>query len=173
MGLDITAYSKLTPAPNAEYDPVEDGLPMDSADFWLAHRETIMWTEEQWPGRTTGVEPGMVYATGERLTFSAGSYGGYGQWRTWLATVAGFQSPQDVWEANNPTGPFVELIDFADNEGVIGPVVAAKLAKDFADYEGAACKAVEDNDNNWNIERYRMWRRAFELAANQGAVEFR
>jgi hypothetical protein len=39
---------------------------------------------------------------------------------------------EQVWAAR-PEGPFVELIDFADNEGMIGPRAAAKLAKDFAD----------------------------------------
>lgn len=66
------------------------------------------------------------------------------------------------------TSPFFELIHFADNEGVIGPVVSAKLAKDFRDnYE----RAKAFGDGYW-LSKYEKWMAAFEMAADNGAVEF-
>jgi hypothetical protein len=73
----------------------------------------------------------------------------------------------DCWE-NHSTGPFYELINFFDNEGTLGPVVAAKLAKDFADHRSKA-EQVEDV---FFVESYREWDKAFQMAAKQGAVEF-
>ena len=67
--------------------------------------------------------------------------------------------------------PFVELINFPDNEGVIGPVVAAKLAKDFAEFEHRAeeYSASIPDGTDW-LENYREWKCAFEMAAKDGAV---
>jgi hypothetical protein len=72
-------------------------------------------------------------------------------------------------------GPFYELINFADHEGVIGPKTSAKLAGDFAAFAEkskafAESLSVEDRDG-WN-ELYELWRRAFEVAAHRGAVLF-
>lgn len=168
MGLDITAYRKLTPAPDAAR---EDGCMVDWEKHFDAHTASIEFTEENWPGHSAGIQPGMAYSFADKHHFRAGSYGGYGAWRNWLAQVAGWRSAEECWEA--PPGqqhakPFFELIHFADNEGVIGPKVAAKLAKDFADNQ----KRAEETGDEWEIAQYRHWRKAFEMAADDGAVEF-
>ena len=60
----------------------------------------------------------------------------YCKWRNRLAEMAGLGSAEAVRTNPEKEGlPLVELIDFSDCEGVIGPKVAARLAKDFADYE--------------------------------------
>ena len=64
--------------------------------------------------------------------------------------------------------PFVELIDFADNEGYIGPTVAAKLARDFAQHEASI---LSPEVEGWQAKLYRDWRHAFELAADNGCVD--
>lgn len=165
MGLDVTAYKKLTPAPNAKLD--EHGWPDDDAHYRNFDSGTIDWTEGNWPGRTEGLKPG-VYSFEDSHGFRAGSYGGYNQWRRWLAKVAGLGTPEEIWASDDPKGPFVELINFADNEGVIGPVVSAKLAKDFADNEDRISKLGYD----YEIAKYREWRKAFEMAADGGCVDF-
>ena len=68
--------------------------------------------------------------------------------------------------------PFVELINFSDCEGVIGPKVAAKLAKDFADYEDRASAFAAKFKDDFFLALYREWRRAFEWAADGGMVHF-
>lgn len=165
MGLDITAYRQLKPAPDAQLDA--DGYPKEWGKFLRIDTPTLAWTEDNFPGRANGLTAG-VFSFAESHGFRAGSYGGYGMWRNWLAQRAGHGSAQRVWE-NVTEGPFVELINFADNEGYIGPTVAAKLAKDFADHQAAVLAA---GDEPWCADLYRSWRRAFEIAADGGCVDF-
>lgn len=165
MGLDIVAFRRLTPAHEAAVD--DDGCPIDHDRYCRIFQSSIDFADKYWPGRTEGVSAG-IYLHQARYDFRAGSYGGYGEWRRALARFAGFESAESVWAAH-PTGPFVELIDFADNEGVIGPIVAAKLAKDFADGQDRA----DQSPDAWFRDRYAKWRTAFEMAADCGAVDFR
>jgi hypothetical protein len=150
MGLDITAYRKLIPAPDAEMD---DGYPVDWENVWLPGT-SMEWSESIWPGRADGVPSAtMPYRFAEKFTFRAGSYGGYGDWRRWLGRMAKTETA------------FAELVEFADNEGVIGSVVAAKLAQDFADHADIA-------GGGWDGDLFQKWREAFEMAADGGAVDF-
>jgi hypothetical protein len=59
-------------------------------------------------------------------------------------------------------------VNFSDCEGDIGEVVAKKLAKDFADWDARA-KATGD-DQVYHL--FGLWRKAFELASDGGAVSF-
>lgn len=161
MGLDITAYRGLVKVANPELD--EYGSPVDWQSQWLAHPVSIGWAETHFPGRSAGIEPGAVYTFAETMRFRAGSYGGYNQWRSHLAEMAGY--------SEGTAGPFSELINFADNEGVIGPVVAAKLAADFREHEQRADEYAK-KAGDWWLDKYRLWRRAFEMAADGGAVDF-
>jgi hypothetical protein len=171
MGLDITAYRGLT--------KVED---REEADFIVGFA-LIGWVE--WPGRTAGLERGAVYASTDRFGFAAGSYGNYNAWREELAQMAGYplghyEQYGKQWPSyavacwNGAQGPFAELINFADNEGMIGPVVAAKLLKDFEEHEARAMQWAQGlgDDEAWFIEKYRDWRKAFTYAADNGAVNF-
>lgn len=173
MGLDIVAYRRLTPAPNAPVSEADDGNPVDYERFTLLHPEVMAWAEQAFPGRAEGISPG-VYSYDEKFGFHAGSYGGYNEWREELARRAGYpvgdgderhRHSSGAWAAGG--GPFWELIHFSDSEGVIGPVVSAKIANDFATFQDAAGKV------GWFAECYAKWRRAFEMAADGGAVYFR
>lgn len=65
------------------------------------------------------------------------------------------------------TGPFSELINFSDCEGVIGPKTAAKLARDFAAFEAQAEAWGDDF-----YDQYLNWEEVFLMAADGGAVAF-
>jgi hypothetical protein len=130
MGLDISYFSQLAPAPD-----VEDG-PVERDKYVRFFQSELDWTEMNWPGHSDGIKAG-VYSFAESGDFKAGSYSYYTWWRDQLARFALGKPAVRVW-TENPSGPFIELIHFADNEGVIGPKMAAKLAKDFADYEDRA-----------------------------------
>lgn len=159
MGLDITAMRKLRKVENPILD--EDGYPEDWEKQWKPGA-SMEWSEEHFPGRGEGVEINSVYEFEEKFDFRAGSYFGYGAWRDELDKFKG-----DV--------AFQELINFADNEGVIGPVVAKKLYEDFNKYEVEAeehSKNVENSDGEWFIYKYRQWKKAMELASDNGAVDF-
>ena len=171
MGLDITAYRQLREAPNAELDV--DGYPKG--------RETKLYENTDFPGRMEGLKDRGVYAYEEAFGFRAGSYGGYNQWRNELARMAGYPLGRDepmlshaasAWSGKLDHMPFVELVNFADNEGTIGPVVAAKLAKDFADWDDRAQVFGSNLNEEWFYRQYCNWRKAFEMAADAGAVSF-
>lgn len=165
MGLDITAYRQLQGPVSQDQD--EDGP-------WLSA------TDSAFIARTDGLEEGAYASAAEEFDFRAGSYGGYNQWRDELAKLAGYPAmrhapsygpPRDLhaasaWQADS--GPFWELINFSDCEGTIGPKTSAKLAADFAAHQEKADAHAE----GWFRELYAKWRKAFEMAADGGAVSF-
>lgn len=71
-----------------------------------------------------------------------------------------------AWAATG--GPFWELINFSDCEGVLGPATSAKLAGDFATWQE---KADQHPDEAFRV-LYARWRKACEMAADGGALVF-
>lgn len=176
MGLDISAYRKI-----AKVDAVFDagGEPIDPTTRESIEYDMQAYRNDEFPGRADDIEDRAIYRAQECMGFHAGGYGGYNHWRNELAKLAGYPLGQyeqygKPWDSycvacwNGATGPFSELIHFSDCEGVIGAAVAAKLAKDFADFQDAADK---HEDQRFTL-KYAEWRKAFEMAADGGAVTF-
>lgn len=172
MGLDISAFSKLVEEPNVERD--EDGYPADYDSY------ITFYDNPSFPGRYEGLKAGMAYSCAEDSDYAGLciGYGGYSAWREQLACMAGYEAKEferygskemsccvPCWEGEK--GPFAEQINFSDCEGTIGPVVSAKLAKDYADF---AEKAEVIGGRFW--EKYQEFKRCFEVAADNGAVKF-
>lgn len=169
MGLDITAYKnlKLTDIP-ADEDLETDG------------NYTMLYPEQS-PDVVGDLTSDYFYEYEDSMGFNAGSYSGYNNWRNDLARLAGYPLEQykgyfDIvseshcvacW--NGAKGPFSELINFSDCDGIIGTEVAKKLAKDFADFQE---KANTFEAYNFWLEKYNYWRKAFEMASENGAVVF-
>lgn len=160
MGLDITVYRNLTPAPNAEVD--EDGFPVEWGSHFMIRQGLLDMQERGFPGRAQLVAG--IYRADETDGFWAGSYGGYNLWRSWLAGVAGFLSADHFWHSATPAAPFYELINFSDCEGILGAEACANLAADFASHK-------PDGDT-WQLALYEKWKAACEMAAQGGAIEF-
>jgi hypothetical protein len=170
MGLDIVYYKNAKLA--------KEGQGVDSDGFQLDGFVTP-WDNPSFPGRSEGVECGKTYVASEGQHFGAGSYGGYNNWREELARVAGYplidrerygenlpSCAASAWQATE--GPFWELINFSDCEGTIGPVVSAKLAQDFANWQQDA-----DGSPQPGFQRtYANFRKAFEQASDNGFVRF-
>jgi hypothetical protein len=160
MGLDISAYSKIRRLP----------LPTDE-DHSGEHAR--IYPNPDFPEQAEGIEDGY-YEYEHGMDFRAGSYSGYNEWRNELARLAGYapverdHSPYAAGAWQKKSGPFWELINFADNEGCIGPKTSAKLAKDFAEFQHNA----DLHPDEWFRAKYAEWRKAFELAADAGAVDF-
>jgi hypothetical protein len=165
MGLDITAYAGIKLA-----SIIKD---MEASDAYDTHTEirqdTIEWVEKNFSGRTEGLKAG-IYTFADRYGFRAGSYSGYGIWRSQLSFFAHGKTSKEIWESDVTTGDFMELINFADNEGVIGPVVSKKLAKDFEDNRAAIFAKTGDGD--YFRAKYDDWAKAFALASNNGFIDF-
>lgn len=161
MGLNIIAYRQLKPVQNPTLD--EDGYPISWEAEWKPGT-SMKWSENIWPGRGEGISPDTVYTFDDKFDFRAGSYNGYNRWREKLEE---FADGRDL---------FLELINFADNEGVIGPIVSAKLAIDFMENAEAAISfanaRIDESEHEWWLEKYSDWRKAFEMASDNGAVDF-
>jgi len=156
MGLDITAYRQLVLAENQSADDVD---------------ELKFYENSSFPGRAEGLNLDALYKRepDKSFGFRAGSYGRYNKWRDQLSLMAHGITAAEFWKLDDQPSAFRELIDFSDCEGVIGPVVAAKLAEDFAEYQP---KADAYGDDHYWREKYAEWRKAFEMAADGGAVDF-
>lgn len=157
MGLDIVVYKKLKRVENPEFD--EDGDLVDYSNQWHAG-PTMEWSESCFPGRADGIDPEAVYTWDDDYYFRAGSYSGYNMWRELLSELS-------------DGSDFIELINFADNEGVIGPVISKKLYNDFqTNYFKAVQYSKEIEDGEYWISKYKEWMKAFEFASEDGAVIF-
>lgn len=174
MGLGITAYRKLTPAQGNEAFGETGELMYDEG--WVQ-----LYANPDFPTQADDIKDDHAYRYEETIRFHAGSYGGYGRWRDELAELAGYELGEygahgrtwssyaaAVWANPQKPGPFVELINFSDCEGTIGAKTSAKLAKDFSDFQEKADTHTEE----YFRQKYAEWRKAFEMAADGGAVRF-
>lgn len=169
MGLDIIAYKNVKKIDK----PTDEELD----EFQAVHVDPRQ--AKFFAGREEGLELGGWYTGHAVEGFSAGSYTGYGEFCDALARLAGYPAnnsndgryPHQRGAAFAKSGPFWELIYFPDNEGVIGPVVSAKLAKDFADWQERAREAW-DVPGGWHIRLYDNFHKAFQGAADGGCVYF-
>lgn len=182
MGLDITALRNII-----EIDCVfdEDGEPINPVTREEIDYDLRVYVNPDFPGRADDIT-GKIYSAEEGTGFRAGSYSGYNAWRNELAKLAGYPSVEvDRYRTGNfqtrhdygafaaAEGPFWETINFSDCEGVIGAKVSAKLAADFAEWDDRA--RAHDAGTDWNgrfYELYTEWRKAYEMAAQNGAVWF-
>ena len=168
-GLDVTAYTQLSIVASPKL--TTDGEPVSPNEFVLS--------AGPFPERFSGLSDGKVYTAPGSFEFRAGSYSGYNNWRNELAKLAGYApTPVDIggmtrtrydataWKLRQ--GPFWELINFSDSEGVIGPDVCKKVYQDFVAYDDAASRHADPGFR----ELYADWEKAFRLCADQGAIVF-
>lgn len=182
MGLDITAYKNLQIVENPTLDEYGD---LENWETEWCPGESMSWSETHFKGRAEGVMADKVYTWEDRFDFRAGSYSSYNIWRRKLQEFAN----QDLFKITTDgmgnvglecidtalidSDSFYELIEFADNEGVIGSVVSKKLLSDFIKNKSKAkefSKTFEEG-NNW-FYLYCDWLKAFEYASENGAIDF-
>jgi hypothetical protein len=180
MGLDITAYEFATPLPAHERG--------DACWDNEGHRPTYVYAgmEHSFRGiEITGYDDNNEFAygpcmrtSGEIVGFHAGSYSGHSghtRFRNALCQAVLKVEPPVVWAspASYADKPFYELINFADNEGTIGPEVCADLARDFVEHRQQFEESVASSpDATWLRQKYDDWQRAFQLTAGHGIVDF-
>lgn len=143
MGLDISVYTYVVLLDN------------DSNNNNLIK---IEWNDCM-PERQDDHTIGKFYDFDTRIiSFKAGSYSGYNQWRDKLQTFT----------ENKKNDPFAELIYFSDCKGMIGSTVSLKLYKDFKKHEKEASQFFDKSEYNL----YLKWSKTFELASSKGFVVF-
>lgn len=168
MGLDITAYGKTN-----LIEVVGDVEAWEEKYYFGSAKQTpttYIYRNPGWPERMGSLTVGGVYSYEENYDFRAGSYMGYNWWRNELSLLALGVRDQAVWDHEDTfeDSPFFELICFSDCEGVIGPEASQRLAKAFAEHQ----KKADGHSDEYFREGYSHWRKAFELAAQNGFVSF-
>jgi hypothetical protein len=169
-GLEITAYEGLEKVENPILDI--DGEPVNFAS-------ELRLISSDFPERLDSFESGIVYHFHGKREVEVGSSTWYNDWRNELAKVAGYGPTYIVYEGKKEkrydetvwrrhSGPFYELIDFSDAEGVIGPKTCAKLYNDFVAFEK---KAKNHQDEEFR-KLYLDLKDAFRFAAGAGVVVF-
>jgi hypothetical protein len=166
VGLDVTAYEKVTLKQAMTIEQYNDMVDRDGEPG----DEYVVLYYAGFEERADGMPQGVYLDEGKSMEFRAGSYSGYNQWRANLALLVG-TTDRAVWNDPQP-GPFVELINFSDCDGFIGPQTSAKLAADFAAWQDRAADFADTFSISWWLDAYSQWRKAFELAANGGVVRF-
>jgi hypothetical protein len=162
MGLNISAYRGLKMA--IGNGKAEDGE-IDYDRYF--HAWGVDCTESACPGRAGSIVQDAIYEYKERIDFRAGSYTYYLGFRDWLAQLAGYKSLVEYWMNDNPNADFYELINFSDCEGVIGSVAAGELLNDFQKHTATVNQMTAQCDYP---ETFVAWKRACELAADNGAI---
>lgn len=149
MGLEVTAY--------AQVQLVTRGR---EAVAFVVDEESI----SRWPLTSAGLLPGTYKSIGPELELRVGHLMSYMWWREQLAQLGGYRQ-QDVLAGEVVSGPFVELISFADLQGVIGNSAARKLADDFGKYDP---EAQTLGSSFYGL--YLQFKRAFEFAKDAGVI---
>lgn len=155
MGLAISAYKGIAKLECTEWEGCcsEHAVQLrPSADFM---------------DQADGLEDGCYSVRETMQRRVQASYSGYNRFREWLCGSVLAVTTRAVW--NDPGKfkgrPFVELINFSDCEGVIGPLTSAKLAQDFDQFPALR--------NHYEYgETYQKFAAMFAFAADSGAVHF-
>lgn len=189
MGLDITAVSNVKILDTRpEYDEEIENA-WGTEDY--VHQD---WINEHFPHAVPAEYHGKRFLLwqetdeSESHSFRAGSYSGYGLFRSTLAGA--FLGTKDLymdrdeqngdWEKVHRAegNPFYELINFSDCEGVFFGPVCEKLYNDFETHRDFFVEWVGGNNpypaweaQGW-INRYDDWLRGFDLARRDGVLSF-
>ena len=179
MGLDISYASKINFEKRRE------------PDFEEMHQNSVfLYSNDSLLDQSEGIKNGEYISEGIQGSFRAGSYSGYSNWRRTLAKMIGWEI-EDLWQhvgtlvqrnenLNDVLNesdelkvdiPFVELLNFSDCEGFIGPKTSAKLHADFLEWDEKA-KVSDPFKGGYFYETYQEWTEAFKVASDGGCVIF-
>lgn len=156
MGVLIRAYRQLTPRDAYLQDGVD---PHDPVTKEYIDNCVVAFVNPQCPLRSDRIPHGSVWNYTEQMHVISTTYIHYKEWRDQLAQMVGHVSGQ--------LGPFHELLDFGDSDGVIGWQTSAKLSRDFANHQQLASR-----QEPMFYFIYCNFHRGFDVASDNGLVKF-
>lgn len=177
MSLNLVAFKHIRKLENVVAD--EKGKPRRT-DTGKRCREACFQAlvHEDYPQRAADLEDQGFYTFSSMLYAASVPPSVYLRWREQLAAFAGYRLLRDRQAKEGRShlagaravqaGPFWELLNFADREGVIGAHVSAKLAQDFLAHQDLAAAHPQKSFR----DMYTWLQRAFTMASDQGAVSF-
>lgn len=164
MGLTITAYNGLSVASDEAHNVLNFNIPQ-------SFRE-----------QAEDINEFDSYSYKEKMSGVRCSYSTYNAFRELIAKLAGYPKMSYKETASSVTvkyahaagawdvsrGPFWELINFSDCEGIIGPKTSAKLVKDFDKFKNELSK--DEFSNPSFVQFYNELRNLFDFASKSGVV---
>lgn len=164
MGVSCNAYEHVTLVKACPANSMSE----DDWDRLYDNGERFLDNLEGFVERGDGLPEGIYKATGDSDGVER-SYGGYGAFREAVCKAIHGVEPRVVWD--NPDDyvgkPFYEWIDFADNEGFLGPKVCTKLAADFAQHRETVIAALT---HEFDRSYYDGWVKLTRVAASGDGV---
>lgn len=164
MGPQFNVFSKLTKMKMSEVRLYEDGTPEES-------NVTSFYSNPAYPAHIAGLDTTQFYRWGgKKMKFGTSTYEEYFEFKNHLAQIAGFENLEELWGCGQPAF-FIELINFSNTEGTIGPIICRKLYNDFKDnYDiaGQYFLRLEDGKKFW--VHYQNWCRSLSVARQNGAI---
>ena len=159
MGLDISVYQNIKKVITEDYEE------FDFAAFVI---------DDRWLYKIKNLEKNAKYV-GDIAEPEVGySYSSHYQFRNYLCEIILEREVKRFSDEElDEKMPFIELIDFADNEGCLDWEVSEKLYKDFVEYKDKAVKYLEEQNEPHFRDRYLDWLKVFEVAKERGVVVFR
>lgn len=160
MGLDIHAWSQAE-----RLEPRDDDDYCDEFDVCVAYV-----ISPEFHASLAGLDDGSMYrGSGEEAHFSA-SYSGYNRLRDAISLAGIGVGARQVWgdAERHSEHPLFPLVNFADNEGTIGPLAAARI------HEGLTATGVRDlvGTDAWALRQFDNLVEAFRVGST-GMVVFR
>lgn len=179
MGVDIYFYERA--------DLTDEHEPRQESCYDDGH--VLAFTLEGQEHALVGLEPERCYATSGEDAHISQAYHNYNRYREVLCYSVLGLDPREVWEdwLAHADKPFYNQINFADNEGVIGPVASRALADDYAqrreEFVEGMPSAIEhyfgqeglreyDRQSAYYLAKYDEYAKGFALAADTGLVEY-
>lgn len=157
MGLSIRVYNNLKIADENQDNSFE-----------------IYVIDESWKNKVKNFEYGKSY-TGDLINDSLDyPYSSHGRFREALIRLIQREDLLDAegkikWNELPSDLPFIDLIDFADNEGCLDYEVAKNLFEDFDQWKLDAEKYLSE----YELSIYKKWTQIFKDASDNGIIVFR
>ena len=156
MGLSIRVYNNLKIADKNQDNSFE-----------------IYVIDESWKNKVKNFEYGKSY-TGDLINDSLSyPYYSHNRFREALIRLIQREDLLDAegrikWNELPSDLPFIDLIDFADNEGCLDYEVAKNLFEDFEQWKLDAEKYLSE----YELEIYKKWKQICKDASNNGVIVF-
>lgn len=131
-----------------------------------------------------GSTPGMIeyYETDEttKADVSCGSYSSYNKFRNLLSIAILGVKAETAWDSGDTyiNEPLWDIINFSDCEGIIDTTTSKKLLNEFKDSRDTFVNYINGNsdigdmDSEHYIEQYDEFIKMFEIAAQNGFVQY-
>jgi hypothetical protein len=111
----------------------------------------------------------------DKISFRAGAYSGFGEFREKLAKIIGVNldnmvgfGGQVIWTKNEP---FYELLNHSDCDGELTPIDCKELTQDFETYKKQILETWKDEAEFWWLEaKIKDWEEAVNHCATENCT---